>query len=99
MRPDENQPATNETPASKTGEEGIQAQAQSAMEPVDAGTGSLPDLRKASEELKTKSPRRSAAMICRWTRRSAIPDGNRAPPMVMSTFPTRTTTDHSRSDR
>ena len=54
MRPDENQPATNETPASKTGEERIQAQAQSAMEPVDAGTGSLPDLRKASEELKTK---------------------------------------------
>lgn len=56
MQPDKDKPVAKETPtlASKADGEQVEAQAQWAMKPLDAGTGSLPDLKKASEELKAK---------------------------------------------
>jgi hypothetical protein len=54
MERDHDNPPVKE-PADE-GKEGkrIQADAQSDTEPFDAGTASLPELRKASEDLKTK---------------------------------------------
>jgi hypothetical protein len=53
MQPDKDKPLANETPtpASKADGEQVEAQARWAMKPLDAGTGSLPDLKKESEEL------------------------------------------------
>src|SRR5271156_6249702 len=51
MQPDKSMPAITKPPAND--KEG-QAQAQSDTEPFDAGKGSLPELRKAAEDLKAK---------------------------------------------
>ena len=51
MQPDKRMPAISKPP--KDGKT-VQAEAQSDTEPFDADSGSLPGLRKASEDLKTK---------------------------------------------
>ena len=51
MQPDKTTPAISKPP--KDGKT-VQAEAQSDTEPFDADSGSLPSLRKAAEDLKTK---------------------------------------------
>ena len=47
-------PQSVRRPPRDKGAKTLQAQAQSDIEPPDAGSGSAPDLRKAAEDLKTK---------------------------------------------
>ena len=54
MQPDKSMPAVGTPPANDKDGKTVQARAQSDTEPFDAGSGSPPDLRKASEDLKTK---------------------------------------------
>ena len=54
MQLDKNKPVISEPPADDKGAKTVQAEAQSDTEPFDPASGSLPDLRKAAEDLKTK---------------------------------------------
>lgn len=54
MQPDKSAPAVSRPPADDDNGKTVQAEAQSDTEPFDADSGSLPGLRKASEDLKTK---------------------------------------------
>ena len=54
MQPDNSNPAAGTPMASDKDGKASQAQAQSDTEPFDASKGSVPELRKASEDLKTK---------------------------------------------
>jgi hypothetical protein len=54
MQPDNSIPAANEPQISDKEGKSTQAQAQSDTEPFDTGNGSLPELRKASDDLKAK---------------------------------------------
>lgn len=54
MQPENPIPAAGGSPPDAEDEKAHQAQVQSDKEPFDAGNGSLPELRKASDDLKTK---------------------------------------------
>ena len=54
MEPDKTNPAADGLPPNAEDEKAHQAQAQSDKEPFDAESGSLPELRKASDDLKAK---------------------------------------------
>ena len=54
MQPDNSIPAAGGSPPNAEEEKANQAQVQSDKEPFDTGSGSLPELRKAADDLKTK---------------------------------------------
>ena len=54
MQPDNSTPAAGGSPPSAEDEKANQAQVQSDKEPFDTGRGTLPELRKAADDLKTK---------------------------------------------
>ena len=54
MQPENSIPVAGQPLASDKNGKASQAQAQSDTEPFDAGTGSLPELRKAADDLKSK---------------------------------------------
>jgi hypothetical protein len=54
METDDNNPPVKEPPDEDKDGKRIQAEAQSDTEPFDASRASVPELRKASEDLKTR---------------------------------------------
>jgi hypothetical protein len=54
MDKDDNNPAVKEPPDEAKDGKRIQAESQSDTEPFDASRASVPELRKASEDLKTR---------------------------------------------
>ena len=54
MQPDNSIPAAVGSPPNAEDEKANQAQVQSDKERFDTGSGSLPELRKAADDLKTK---------------------------------------------
>jgi hypothetical protein len=54
MEKDENNPPVKEPPEESEDGKRIQAEAQSDTEPFDASAASFPELRKASDDLKTR---------------------------------------------
>ena len=54
MQPENCIPVAGAAAGQRQGREGRSGEAQSDTEPFDAESGSLPDLRKAADDLKTK---------------------------------------------
>jgi hypothetical protein len=54
MQPDKSQPAIDKPPPGDKDEKTNQARTQSDTEPFDGESESLPELRKAADDLKTK---------------------------------------------
>jgi len=90
MQPESLIPAASQPPVSDDDDKTAQAEAQSDTEPFDAEDGSLPELRKASDEPKAKideakrrndMPVDSALGNPAWERKAAdghldVPDGD-----------------------